>query len=930
MKSKINLKGKSFKGQNLSGTNFSQADIRGTNFTGANLTNCNFDEAIAGLSTIWVIIWLSLSSVFGMLAGFMATRFGFYLTSNDKIYTVVGLISSVVLFMVLLIAKLKNLKESLVINGAIWPISGTVIGLLSVVLQRKDIGQIDLLSANSSLLAVVVVVCVIIMLGITQAITEQWAIAVNTISSLVAAIIVAFIGQGEVGLTIRSAGVRGLAITIAFSVIIALACADLAKQILREEDSNSLIRLIAITLATTGGTNFRKANLTRASFRGAILKNTQFTKAKFTHTCWYGAKYLNYAIFGHSILENSVVRQLLITGEVNPLCSYQGLNLKGAYLTGADFKQADLTEADLCNGMLQGANLEGVNLTKVQALGTDFRETKLTGACGLETWNIDSNTRLEKIDCQFIYLLSGNRERRPNSGYFQPGEFPKLFQEVVDTVDLIFRKGVDWKAFLTAFNQLQIEQEGKTLEIRSIENKGDGFIVVKVNVSPDANKEQIHDSFVQNYELALKTIEEKYQAELRGRQGQIELYRQQLEYERQHYRKQNANLQKIIDLLANQPVNVSINLPQDEVAIASKESIGQLFILTINQGSLEQGFSPVIGQIWSQGRLLPTQHIGQLPPAPALKELYQDWLSVYQSLNDNFRTIQPLPSNTNGSWLSFTEAFEELLNKWLNSDEFRPIDKQLREVFSRSEEIRIIIQSHDYYIKSFPWHLWDFLKSYRQAEVAFNEPYFEQTNTKVSPRHLVRILAIFGNSEGLNLVEDRQVLENLSEQAIIEYLVEPSFFELSETLRHCEGWDIICFAGHSYSYEQGNRGIIQINSREKLTLEQLKHSLEFAIEKGLKLAIFNSCDGLGLARQMAKMSIPQVIVMRQPVPDRVAQVFIKNFLSAFFQKKSLYCSLREARESLQGLESEYPCASWLPIIYQNVSEIPFSLQSFKQ
>ncbi|SKB13866.1 hypothetical protein PL11201_530196 [Planktothrix sp. PCC 11201] len=30
--------------------------------------------------------------------------------------------------------------------------------------------------------------------------------------------------------------------------------------------------------------------------------------------------------------------------------------------------------------------------------------------------------------------------------------------------------------------------------------------------------------------------------------------------------------------------------------------------------------------------------------------------------------------------------------------------------------------------------------------------------------------------------------------------------------------------------------------------------------------------------------------------------------------------MREARERLQGLESEFPCASWLPVVSQNPAE----------
>lgn len=103
-----------------------------------------------------------------------------------------------------------------------------------------------------------------------------------------------------------------------------------------------------------------------------------------------------------------------------------------------------------------------------------------------------------------------------------------------------------------------------------------------------------------------------------------------------------------------------------------------------------------------------------------------------------------------------------------------------------------------------------------------------------------------------------------------------------------------------------------------LTIEQLEEALKTAIARGLKLAIFNSCDGLGLANALEKLHIPQVIVMREPVPNLVAQQFFHHFLIAFaVNKLPLYLAVKQARCRLQGLEQEYPAASWLPIICQN-------------
>jgi len=133
-------------------------------------------------------------------------------------------------------------------------------------------------------------------------------------------------------------------------------------------------------------------------------------------------------------------------------------------------------------------------------------------------------------------------------------------------------------------------------------------------------------------------------------------------------------------------------------------------------------------------------------------------------------------------------------------------------------------------------------------------------------------------------------------------------------------WDILFFAGHSKT--ENDRGRIYINETESFTIHDLKRGLKKAISKGLKLAIFNSCDGLGLAQELADLHIPQVIVMREPVPDLVAQEFLIHFLTAFSHGQPLYTSIREARDRLEKLEDQYPCASWLPVIFQNPGSEP--------
>ncbi|NER96991.1 MAG: CHAT domain-containing protein [Symploca sp. SIO1B1] len=186
----------------------------------------------------------------------------------------------------------------------------------------------------------------------------------------------------------------------------------------------------------------------------------------------------------------------------------------------------------------------------------------------------------------------------------------------------------------------------------------------------------------------------------------------------------------------------------------------------------------------------------------------------------------------------------------------------------------------------------------------------------------LRLLAILGNSEGLNLEEDVQSLRKLGNIVEIKLLEEPSIKELYRILWR-EKWDILFFAGHSDSEEDLKTGSIAINSQESLNLQQLKFTLRNARQNGLKLAIFNSCDGLGLANALVDLRIPYIIVMREPVPDQVAQEFLELFLQKFSKGISLHKAFRKAREQLEYLEhTEYPGATLIPEIVQHPTAQP--------
>lgn len=347
--------------------------------------------------------------------------------------------------------------------------------------------------------------------------------------------------------------------------------------------------------------------------------------------------------------------------------------------------------------------------------------------------------------------------------------------------------------------------------------------------------------------------------------------------------------------------------------------------LKITEGNFTTGFS-VILQISKEGLPSELEISSQLPAAPHIPQQYNSWQKAYLALDLSARleSNKAFISNYSHSENCDRAATKLLtsINNWLDAASFRNLKERFLSKLNPIDEVRILIQTENIQLQCLPWHLVNWFESYTKAEVALSKPFYVKDKQNViNLKPQVRILAIIGNSQGINTSQDRYVLENLPNSSVT-LLTETTRQEITEHLWDSQGWDILFFAGHSNSDIYKKTGCIQINQHDSLTTKELKYALTKAVDKGLKIAIFNSCDGLGLARELTDLKIPQIIVMREPVPDQVAQEFLKYFLTAYAEGESFYLAVREARAKLQGLEDLYPCATWLPVIVQNPAEIP--------
>jgi CHASE2 domain-containing sensor protein len=322
-----------------------------------------------------------------------------------------------------------------------------------------------------------------------------------------------------------------------------------------------------------------------------------------------------------------------------------------------------------------------------------------------------------------------------------------------------------------------------------------------------------------------------------------------------------------------------------------------------------------------------TEATGFLPPAADLIELLASWQQQYLGgLGAARISLEKISTSMSSSSAmsqcrQLSKELQQSLTQWLASASFQPIEQRLRETLKVQDSVEVLLRTNDERLHKLPWHLWDFIERYPQAELLIGSSP-ESVDQIRQAHHPVRILAILGDRQGIDIEADRQLLAALPLTDVV-FLVEPSRQEIYSYLWE-KPWDVLFFAGHSNTEQQ--QGRIHLSKHESLTIDELRYGLRKAIKCGLQLAIFNSCDGLGLAYELEQLHIPQSIVMREPVPDRVALTFLKQFLHNFSGGTALHNSVRQAREYLQSVEGEFPCASWLPVIFQNPAASPLTWQ----
>ena len=337
-----------------------------------------------------------------------------------------------------------------------------------------------------------------------------------------------------------------------------------------------------------------------------------------------------------------------------------------------------------------------------------------------------------------------------------------------------------------------------------------------------------------------------------------------------------------------------------------------------------------------------------------LNGLYQAWQAAYIGYYQQLRgekvtsgqmTSGPIPAS--GDYRKqLVEAEVQLLDtfhRWLKSAELHDLRAAIAQATHHGPAtephwVDVCLRCAPLDLARLPWETWEIgteLGVPRRIRIA-REPQNIRHEITRPVRRRARILAIVGGDEELNLARDIEAIQSLkpiAKVAVLDCQEEGYSSDLRQhicqTIADPAGWDILFFAGHS-NESSLTGGEISVARNLSLSVRDIAPSLKVAKQNGLQFAVFNSCQGLHLAESLINLGLSQVAIMREPIHDRVAHQFIKQFLTSLADYKDVHEALLDACEYLKQQENEldYPSAHWVPSLFRHPSAALFRIQPF--
>lgn len=251
--------------------------------------------------------------------------------------------------------------------------------------------------------------------------------------------------------------------------------------------------------------------------------------------------------------------------------------------------------------------------------------------------------------------------------------------------------------------------------------------------------------------------------------------------------------------------------------------------------------------------------------------------------------------------------------------------------------VNIFLTCHTIDLDRLPWEAWEINGEFPEmgsirlirTPVNIHHPISKPAYKR---RRKARVLVILGDDTGLNLQADCEAIRQISRLATIEFIgwqpgrdINELKAEVSIAIASEQGWDVLFFAGHSNEMAITG-GELAIAPNTSISIREIAPQIQLAKARGLKFALFNSCLGLNLATSLIDLGLSQVAIMREPIHNTVAQVFLGKFMQALAAHKDVQESLLEACYSLKVEKNlTYPSAYLIPSLFCHPEAVPYRI-----
>ncbi len=355
---------------------------------------------------------------------------------------------------------------------------------------------------------------------------------------------------------------------------------------------------------------------------------------------------------------------------------------------------------------------------------------------------------------------------------------------------------------------------------------------------------------------------------------------------------------------------------------------------------------------WGQGQNLTVQ----VNYPAALTQLYEEWqrayLSFYQSEHMRGRTVGGGIATLTVDWHAELVKAETKLtyefHRWLRSAELYEIRATISQASQElvkanpetTEAVQVFLTCKPIELDRFPWESGEFgtdatTGTIRIIRAPLNISTASGIEYKKTHKGRVRILAILGDDTGLNFEADREAVRSLLGIADVQFVgwqpeqtKELAIGQITDAIGSEPGWDVLFFAGHS-NETQMTGGELRIAPGVSISIIEIRPQLMAAKKRGLQVAIFNSCSGLSIADALIDIGFSQVVVMREPIHNRVAQEFLVRFLQGLAKHLDVYESMMVARQFLRMEKSHtYPSAYLVPSLFCHPGATLFRIPPF--